>query len=85
MYNNFQNFKEKINIIENENRKQVDGLEAKYKKYTDTLTNSYETKIKEIEKYHQEYQKDFDENYIRFQNEINFVNYFSKEVCVKSY
>ena len=70
-----QNFKEKINIIENENKKHLDSLDTKYKLNLDSLTNTYESKIKEIELCHKEYQKEFDENYVKFQKEISIVTY----------
>ena len=69
----YQNFKEKINLIENENRKSIDNLETKYKLHIDNLINTYESKIKEIQIRHKEYQVEFDENYGRLQKEVNLV------------
>ncbi len=60
-------------MIENENKKQVDNLETKYKLHIDNLVNTYESKIKEIESRQQQYLNEFDENYARFQKEINIV------------
>jgi hypothetical protein len=60
-------------LIENENKKQVDNLETKYKLHIDNLVNTYESKIKEIETCQQKYLNEFDENYARFQKEINLV------------
>ena len=77
-------------MIENENKKQVETLETRYKFHLDTLANTYESKIKEIEQRNQDYMSEFDENYSRFKKELSLfvANHIEKvvheEILLKS-